>query len=211
MGTKKILIAAALCVSVSLAAVAQERMLPAPDMNRSSAGIMDALNARRSVREYSPKELSEQDLADLLWAAQGKNREDGRMTSPTARNRQEILLYVFTAEGVSLYDHDRHSLKKVVEGDHRKLIAGPQAFAKTAPVCLLMVADFGKYGSDAEHAKMMVYCDAGIVSENINLYCAAVGLCTVPRGIMDVDGLVSLLGLGNKQIPVLNNPVGYPK
>ena len=108
-------------------------------------------------------------------------------------------------------DHDNHSLHRVAEGDYRDLIAGPQAFAKTAPLSLLMVADFEKYGSDSDHARMMVYCDAGIVSQNISLYCAAVGLCTVPRGIMNVEGLSNLLGLGEKQIPVLNNPVGYPK
>ena len=211
MNMKKLFISIALLAFASGALSAQERKLPAPDMDREAAGIMDALNARRSVREYSSRELSEQEIADLLWAAQGKNREDGRMTSPTARNRQEIRLYLFTADGVSLYDHDNHSLHRVAEGDYRDLIAGPQAFAKTAPLSLLMVADFEKYGSDSDHARMMVYCDAGIVSQNISLYCAAVGLCTVPRGIMNVEGLSSLLGLGEKQIPVLNNPVGYPK
>ncbi|MCQ2135583.1 MAG: SagB/ThcOx family dehydrogenase [Bacteroidales bacterium] len=172
---------------------------------------MQALQNRKSVREYSNKELSLQEISDLLWAAQGKNREDGRMTSPTARNRQEIRVFVFTKDGVCLYDHDNHSLVAVVDGDHRGLCAGPQAFVKQAPVCLLMVADFEKYGSEADHAKTMVFCDAGIVSENINLYCAAAGLCTVPRGIMNHEGLIKLLGLSSKQVPVLNNPVGYAK
>ena len=97
---KKLFISIALLALASGALSAQERKLPAPDMDREAAGIMDALNARRSVREYSSRELSEQEIADLLWAAQGKNREDGRMTSPTARNRQEIRLYLFTADGV---------------------------------------------------------------------------------------------------------------
>lgn len=196
---------------VKLASERNITKLPAPDMERQTVSFMQALQNRKSVREYSKQELSLQEISDLLWAAQGKNREDGRMTSPTARNRQEIRVYVFTKDGVSLYDHDNHSLVAVVDGDHRGLCAGPQAFVKQAPVCLLMVADFEKYGSEADHAKTMVFCDAGIVSENINLYCAAAGLCTVPRGIMNHEGLIKLLGLSSKQVPVLNNPVGYAK
>lgn len=187
------------------------RVLPAPNMERETVSFMDALNNRKSVRDYASTPLSEQDLSDLLWAAQGRNRKDGRMTSPTAMNRQEILVYVFTADGVELYDHDKHSLTQVLEGDYRSYIAGMQAFAKKAPVCLLLVADFKKFGSTSDHATMMVYCDAGIVSENINLFCASTGLCTVPRGIMDSEGLCKLLGLSEKQVPVLNNPVGYAK
>ncbi|MCQ2115376.1 MAG: SagB/ThcOx family dehydrogenase [Bacteroidales bacterium] len=209
---KRFILTITVLAAAVAASFAQEvTKLPAPDMNHPTTNVMEALQNRKSVREYSKQELSLQEISDLLWAAQGKNREDGRMTSPTARNRQEIRVYVFTKEGVSLYNHDDNTLVSVVSGDHRGLCAGPQAFAKHAPVILLMVADFEKYGSEAEHAKTMVFCDAGIVSENINLYCAAAGLCTVPRGIMNHEGLVKLLGLSSKQIPVLNNPVGYAK
>lgn len=208
----KVLCTIAAFVALSIASTAQTvTKLPAPDMDHPTVSFMQALQNRKSVREYSKQELTLQEISDLLWAAQGKNREDGRMTSPTARNRQEIRVYVFTKDGVSLYDHDNHSLVAVVDGDHRGLCAGPQAFVKQAPVCLLMVADFEKYGSEADHAKTMVFCDAGIVSENISLYCAAAGLCTVPRGIMNHEGLIKLLNLTSKQIPVLNNPVGYAK
>jgi nitroreductase len=53
--------------------------------------------------------------------------------------------------------------------------------------------------------------DAGIVSQNINLFCAGVGLSTVPRASMDQQGLRALLKLSESQVPMLNNPVGYPK
>lgn len=205
---KKVFFALAVLLASSGLSAQTVTKLPAPDMNRQTLTVMETLQNRKSVRAYSDQELTLQDISDLLWAAQGKNREDGRMTSPTARNRQEIRLYVFTKDGVSLYNHDNHTLVSVTGGDHRGLIAGPQAFAKTAPVCLLMVADFEKYGSESDHAKMMVYCDAGIVSENINIFCASAGFCTVPRGIMNNKGLIELLGLSDKQVPVLNNPVG---
>ena len=74
-----------------------------------------------------------------------------------------------------------------------------------------MVIDYEMFGSDGEQAKAMCCVDAGNVSENINLYCQAVGLVTVPRGTMDADGLRKVLKLSAKQQPILNNPVGYPK
>ena len=71
---------------------AQTKQLPKPDLQRKTQTVMEAFKQRRSVREYSARMLSDQDLGDLLWAAQGVNREDGRLTSPTAMNRQEITL-----------------------------------------------------------------------------------------------------------------------
>lgn len=53
--------------------------------------------------------------------------------------------------------------------------------------------------------------DAGNVSENINLYCQSVGLVTVPRATHDTDGIRKLLGFTDKQLPIMNNPVGYAK
>lgn len=207
---KKLFIVAA-WLSVALIGQAQTIELPAPDMERPTHSVMQAFKYRKSVREYSPRMLTPQDLSDLLWAAGGVNRPNGNLTAPTAMNRQEIRIYVFTAEGVCLYIPKSHTLEAVTAGDHRNLIAGPQAFAKDAPVALLLVADMDKFGSTNDHARWMVGADVGIVTQNINLFCAAAGLATVPRGIMDQRGLQQLLGLTDNQIPVLNNPVGYPK
>lgn len=201
----------AIAMMTTFSAGAKTIKLPAANLSRDTKTVMEMFQTRKSIRAYSDKMLSEQDLSDLLWAAQGLTHEGGRMTSPTARNSQEILLFVFMEDGVYQYDHYQHILTLVKEGDHREILCKGQAFAKTAPVALLMVADLEKYGKDTEHARTMVFADAGICSENINLFCAAAGLCTVPRGIMDHKAITQLLELSDKQIPVLNNPVGYPK
>ncbi len=190
---------------------AQTQNLPKPNMQRVTLSVMDTYKQRKSVREYSAKPLSDQDLSDLLWAAQGQNRDDGHLTSPTAMNRQEIRLYVFTEKNVSFYDPKANTLTQVASGDHRDIVASGQAFAKAAPVVLLMVADMGKFGSNNQQALSMVSVDTGIVCENINLFCSAVGLCTVPRATMDGKAISALLGLNESLIPIINNPVGYPK
>lgn len=195
---------------MGISCFAQTTKLPTPDMKRQTISVMETYKQRKSVREYSAKALSEQDLSDLLWAAQGQNREDGHLTSPTAMNRQEIRLYVFTEKSVSLYDPQANTLTQVASGDHRGIMASGQDFVKNAPVVLLMVADTDKFRSNNQHAQWMVAVDTGIVCENINLFCSAAGLCTVPRGTMDSKAISTLLGLNDNQIPLINNPVGYP-
>lgn len=203
-------------IAASLSALAQDVSLPAPDMNQPSASVVEALQKRHSVREYAETPLTPQELSNLCWAACGVSRDPEHRTAPTAMNRKEIRLFVFTKDGVFEYDAPANELKKKAEGDHRTLIAGSatgfrQEFAATAPVSLLIVIDFDRFGSSDEHASLMCCVDAGNVSENINLYCQAVGLATVPRATHDTDGIRKLLGFTEKQLPILNNPVGHPK
>ena len=182
-----------------------------PDKTRGSV-LMKAFADRHSDREFNPKELGLQDLSDLLWAANGVNRQDGKRTAPSAMNRQEIDVYVIRADGAYLYDAPAHTLQPVAEGDYRPAVAGRQDFVKTAPVCLVMVIDLEKLGDPSvEQTRLMGAVDAGIVSQNVNLFCAGVGLSTVPRASMEQDELRKALKLKDTQLPIMNNPVGYPK
>jgi nitroreductase len=52
--------------------------------------------------------------------------------------------------------------------------------------------------------------DAGLVSQNISIFCAGVGLSTRPRATMDLVKLKEILKLKDSQYPLLNNPVSYP-
>ena len=183
----------------------KEIKLNAPDKSRGSA-VMKALADRKSTRVYDTKEISLQDLSDLLWAAVGVNRPDGKRTAPTAVNAQEIDIYVVRQDGAYLYDATAHSLKPVAKGDFRKAVAGGQDFVNSAPLCLVIVANLEKMG-DSHIAAI----DAGIAGQNINIFCSAVGLSTVPRASWDKGNLEKALKLTDKQRIFLNNPVGYPK
>lgn len=209
---KIFLLASFLVLASGMYAADKEIKLTAPNMNRS-ATVMKALSERKSTREYAAKELSNADLSDLLWAACGINRpaEDKR-TAPTARNRQEIDVYVAFAQGVYLYDAKAHKLSLVAEGDYRAAVAGSQDFAKAAPVSLIIVADIAKMGDPKdERALAMCAVDVGIVSQNISIFCAAANLATVPRGTMDHAKLNEVLKLRDAQRAIINHPVGYFK
>lgn len=202
------------CLVLSAAAFAADKVikLPKPNLNRSGT-VMKALSERQSTREYASKALSLADLSDLLWAANGINRSDsGKRTAPSAMNKQDVDVYVVLPEGTYLYDAKKHQLNQVAEGDHRGAVAGGQAFVKTAPVSLVLVSDISRFG-DAKSARnqLMGAMDAGIVSQNISLFCSSANLATVPRASMDFDQLKKVLKLKETQMPMMNHPVGYFK
>lgn len=207
-----------------VSANAQDIKLPNPETNQKSMSVVEALKTRHSVRNFdSSKELSNQQLSNLCWAACGMTRDDNHRTAPTAMNRQEIRLFAFTKSAVYEYDAKSNTLVKKADGDHRDLLASGgakpangkggfrQEFVMDAPVSLVMVIDYEIFTHQDEKALMMGCVDAGNISENINLYCQSVGLVTVPRATMDVDGIRKLLGFTDKQLPVMNNPVGFEK
>ena len=194
---------------------AHDISLPSPDLNEPSTTVMEALRTRHSVRSFDSTPLTMQQLSNLCWAAFGMSRDNNHRTAPTAMNRQEIRLLAFTDAGVYEYMAKANLLKKLADGDKRSLVAGPenhqQAFVLDAPVSLVMVIDLDLLGMTGDKALMKGCVDAGNVSENINLYCQSVGLATVPRATMDVEGIRKLLGFTENQIPVMNNPVGKEK
>lgn len=198
-------------------AMAQEIKLPSADLNRNTTSVMKALAERRSVRECSERELTSQDLSDVLWAADGINRKDGKRTAPSSLNVQDIEIYAFTSKGVYLYQPVTHSLKTIITGDHRKIMAGPPSSARSQeyvvnfPLILLYVSDFSRIRNTGEQARLTAAMDAAFVSENVNLFCAGAGLCTVTRASMERNSIVKLLNLKDNQLPLLNNAVGYPK
>jgi SagB-type dehydrogenase family enzyme len=175
--------------------------------------VMEAFSNRMSVREFSTKQLTMQDLSDLLWATVGVNRsETGLRTAPSWRNYQEIDVYVCRREGVYFYNSKTHVLEPVIKGDFYSLIAtNGQVFVEDAPVILLLVADFYKMREESTPKMVIAALDAGIVSQNISLFCAGKNLVTVPRGFMEKEELKKALQLKESQHIMLNHPVGYAK
>ena len=185
--------------------------LPAPQ-TEGGKPLMQALNERKSMREFSSAELSPQVLSDLLWATCGINRPGkGGRTAPTAKNMQEIDLYVVKAEGVYIYDPKENTLVPAFAGDIRA-VTGGQPFVKDAAGDLVFVADLSKMGGmSAENQNFYAATDTGFMSENTYLFCASEGLNTVVRGWVDKPALEKAMKLRPDQKVVLAQTVGYPR
>ncbi len=177
--------------------------------------LMQALSKRETMRSFAAKQLPDQVLSNLLWAACGVNRPDGKRTAPTAVNWQEIDVYVARADGLWLFEPKTQSLKLVVQKDLGAL-TGMQPFVKDAPVNLVFVADLAKMTSERmkpTEAMKEFYAatDTGFVSQNVYLFCASEGLATVVRGMVDKPALAKAMSLRPDQRVILTQSVGYPK
>lgn len=184
--------------------------LPAPRMEGGKP-LMNALKDRMTIRAFSDEKISPQTLSDLLWAAFGINRADGRRTAPSARNRQEIDIYVATSEGLYLYDAAKNALDPVL-GEDVRAGTGTQPYVREAPLNLVYVADFAKTGQAGEEDRnFLAAADAGFISENVYLFCASEGLGTVVRASIDTKTLARTMKLRPDQKIILAQSVGYPK
>ncbi|MCX5836342.1 MAG: SagB/ThcOx family dehydrogenase [Deltaproteobacteria bacterium] len=174
--------------------------------------LIHVLKDRKSSREFSNRKLPIRVLSNLLWAACGINRPDsGKRTAPSAKNWQEIDVYVATEKGLYVYDAQKHRLNPVLAGDIRAL-TGSQSLVKEAPVTLIYVADYARMGNAANDMKDFYSAvDTGFISQNVYLYCASEGLATVARGGIDRENLAKAMKLRPEQRIILAQTVGYPK
>jgi nitroreductase len=184
--------------------------LPPP---RTSGGkpLMQALALRSTSRAFVPDPLPLQTLSDLLWAAWGINRPaEGKRTAPSARNWQEIDLYVVMPQGAFVYDAAANRLTPRAAGDLRAL-TGSQEFVKDAPVTLVYVADGTRMkGAEGGQGQEWAWADAGFISQNVYLFCASEGLATGVRAYVDRARLAPALRLGEKQTIIMAQCVGFP-
>ena len=102
---KTVLLFCMLCLGLA----AEEIVLPKADL-KSGKPLMECFALRRSSRSFSAKPLPLQIVSELLFAADGVTRADGRKTVPTAMNRQNQTVYAVLADGVYLYNNKKHSL-----------------------------------------------------------------------------------------------------
>ncbi len=185
--------------------------LPEPKIDQAKS-LVQALKDRKSSREFGAGTLPLQTLSNLLWAGFGINRPDsGRRTAPSAKNWQEIEVYVATAQGMYLYDAKGNTLVPVVSGDVRAL-CGVQPFVKDVAVNLVYVADMKK----TEEVKgldttALTFADTGFIAQNVYLYCAAEGLPAVFRVLIDRQKLGEAMKLRPDQKIVASQSVGLPK
>jgi len=193
-------------------AIAQESIkLPEPDKTGGKP-LMQTLNERSSSRDFIDKDLTEQQLSNLLWAAYGINRpEDGKHTTPTSRNKQDIQIYVTLKKGVFLYIPEEHSIKQLSKLDLR-VVTGKQPFVKDAAVNLIYVSDFDKLGKGEDNIKMMTAAThCGFIGQNVYLYCASEGLISVFRAWINKDEIREALQLKENQKVIYCQTVGYSK
>lgn len=193
----------------------EEIELPDPELNLSFP-LMKAFQLRRTTRKWKPEDIDRQNLANILWAgcgeskkAAGKNKN--KRTSPSAGNSQLIKIYAALKNGVFLYQESENNLSKQTDNDIRQYLS-TQKMMKSAPLGLIYVADFGKIknyiGKDENKKWFVAGTEAGFVSENVYLYCAAAGLSTAVIGLVNREELHRLMKLKESEKIIYTQIIG---
>ena len=185
---------------------AAEVALPAP-AKTGGMPLMQALAERKTVRDYKPAELDAATLSEILYAANGVNRPDGKRTIPTAMNKQDLEVYVALPNAAYHYDAKANKLVKIADGDLRAELIMNKSMAQNAACILVYASDSSKFPNDIKYPAIHV----GEASQDVYLYAASKGLGTVSLGMYDEKGVRKVFKLDDKMTVILAQAVGVPK
>jgi SagB-type dehydrogenase family enzyme len=172
--------------------------------------LHDTLKARRSIRRFQQKPISEGQLSYLLWAATGIQRIEGGYefrTAPSAGALYPIETYLAAnnvsnlENGLYHYSVKHRQLEQLGKGDYGTAVAKAalgQLMCAQAAAVFIWSAIFQrckwKYG---QRAYRYIYLDAGHIAENLALAAVSLNLGSCEIGalyddqvnaILDIDG-----------------------
>lgn len=200
----------------------QETTIKLPEPRyESDVSIEQSLLQRRSIRSYSNDPLTLQEVAQLLWAAQGITGSGGLRTAPSAGALYPLEVYVVCGNvqglpsGIYVYKPDEHELIRIVDGDRRAVLAEAalgQSFVKEGDIAFVFTAVYkrttGKYG---DRGIRYVHIEAGHAAQNLCLQATALDLGAVTVGAFYDKEVTKLLNLPDGEQPLYIIPVGRKK
>jgi SagB-type dehydrogenase family enzyme len=175
-----------------------------------------ALAGRRTIRELLPHPLTDGEVGQLLWAAQGVTHDGDRRTAPSASNLKALETYVATAHGLDRYLSPEHALEPLSDFDIRpdlQVATGDQSFVGTAPLVLILSITPGRLSGRHGEERAVRYADfeAGHAGQNLLLQAVALDLGAVPVGAFDDSAVCRLLELPEGEKPRYLFVLGRPR
>jgi SagB-type dehydrogenase family enzyme len=185
--------------------------LPSPRLV-GTLSLEAVLDQRRSHREFGDGALRDDEIGQLLWAAQGiTDARAGRRAAPSAGALYPLELWFVDARGTFHYEPVGHRLARMRDGDARAALAGACGQPHVAMAAIdVVIAGVSartreKYGARAER---YVLLEAGHAAENLLLQATALGLAAVPVGAFDDDRVANVLSLPAGQSPLYVLSIG---
>ncbi len=188
------------------------KMLPQPTV-KGTMSLEEAIALRRSAREFDGGKLTDNEISQILWSAQGiTDKVHGFRAAPSAGATFPLEVYLADSAGVFHYLPREHALELVATGDKRRQLsraAYDQPWVASASAVVVLAAVVartgGRYG---ERALMYVHMEAGHAAQNIHLQAVALGLGSVPVGAFDEAEASGALALPKGHHPLYFVPVG---
>ena len=197
--------------------------LPKPRLD-GGLPLVQAMKKRRSERDFTSQPLTQAQVSQLLWSAQGTTDESiGLRTAPSAGALYPLDIYLVVGEGgveglgagIYLYNPHQHSTRLLATGDFRERLAKAclrQMFIAQAPLCLVITAEYRRITEDyGDRGMRYAHFEVGHVGQNIYLQAVALGLGTVAVGAFYEHAVSEALHLPDQHKPLYVMPVGYPE
>ena len=150
--------------------------------------FLELAQSRRSIRGFTDRDVTQEDLIKLLKAAQA---------APSGGNCQPWHFFAIR--------------DKIVQADIVQKI-GRQPFILTAPVMIVVCADMPKSEARYGERGRTLYCiqDTAAAIQNLLLCAKSLGLGTCWCGAFEESAVAEALRLPKERRPVAIIPVGYP-
>jgi SagB-type dehydrogenase family enzyme len=201
---------------------AQKIKLPEP--KQRGMPLEDTIRKRRSVRDYSSRAITMDQLSQILFAAQGITGSlygSPLRSAPSAGALYPFEIYLVVnnvknlSSGIYHYSILDHSIEFLKVGDFSSQITNAglkQEMLGDSGVTFVLSAIFDrirhKYG---ERGYRYVYIEAGHISQNISLQAVSLGIGSVSVGAFLDENVNRLIGIdGTREAVIYLHAVGSP-
>lgn len=191
--------------------------LPEPVID-TGMNLMEAIESRRSVRNYSDTGISILQLSVILHSAQGVTSSRGYRAAPSAGATYPMTLYVLAEDvtglepGIYRYLPEDHVLEPVLSGNYLNELKEASLGQRCVGDCsaALVIASDYSITTDVYGDRGVRYVDmeAGHISQNVYLACTAMNMGTVAVGAFTDQEVSQLLQLENDLVPLYIMPLG---
>lgn len=191
--------------------------LPSPE-TKNTFPLDDALQFRRSVRDFKDEPITLVEAGRLLWAAQGITSLGGFRTAPSAGALYPLETYLVAGRveglepGIYRYLPAKHGLVRTRSGDYRVELAkaslGQLWMARAAAMVAISAVPARTARRYGERGRRYVYMEVGHAGQNVSLEAVALGLGTVVVGAFSDEEVKRVLGLPDGEEPLYLMPVG---
>lgn len=186
-------------------------LIPLPKASKIEISLSESILQRRSCREtMSLKELSLQDLGDLLYYGYGKN-SNGFRNVPSGGSLYPLDLYVYCSsvksmhKGLYYYSAQQHGLRRIPEEKQVDLSAifcdsQTRSIVSNASAYLFITASFLKtIWKYFERGYRFSLIEAGHLAQNVNLVATGKNLACLNIGgfydwetnqLLKIDGIL---------------------
>lgn len=194
--------------------------LPEPKA-KGEMSVEEALQKRRSKRQFKKRPLRIEEISQLLWAAQGITKDGFFRTTPSAGSMYGLEVYLVAGEvtgmeaGIYKYKPMTHEIELIRQGDFRYELADAalaQLFIEKAPATIILTAVYERSEKKyTDRGVMYTNIEAGHAGQNIYLQAVAMNLGTCAVGSFLVIDIKKLVNMPDNEEPICLFPVGEPE